>query len=86
MSGHDLHSLLFAYLDELLFTFNTEFLVFTELKIASFDRETFSITVAGYECGGCFYDGDKDGKGAQEHKRCHLTALAPLLSQLGRDL
>lgn len=80
MSGHDMHSLLFAYLDELLFTFNTEFLVFTELKIASFDREAFSITVTGCAWAGCISDTGTDKEETYEYRRCHLTVPAPLLS------
>lgn len=47
MSGHDMHSLLFSFLDELLFTFNTEFLVFKEINVISFDRSSFTVNVVG---------------------------------------
>ncbi|XP_058803111.1 protein archease-like [Phymastichus coffea] len=42
--GHDLQSLLFHFLDELLFMFSAEpFLVAKKVKIITFDRENFKI-------------------------------------------
>ncbi|KAF2074438.1 hypothetical protein CYY_004256 [Polysphondylium violaceum] len=43
VSGHDMDSLLFAYMDECLFIFNTEFSIFKEIEILSIDRESFTI-------------------------------------------
>eukprot|EP01133_Synstelium_polycarpum_P015958 gene15958-18972_t len=42
-NGHDLKSLLFSFMDEVLFLFSTEFTVFKSIKITSFDRSTNSI-------------------------------------------
>ncbi|GAM22789.1 hypothetical protein SAMD00019534_059640, partial [Acytostelium subglobosum LB1] len=47
VEGHDMDSLLFAYLDEILFIFSTEFIVFKEISIVSFDRESFKIEAKG---------------------------------------
>jgi len=45
--GHDLDSLLFAFMDEWLFVFSTEWLVCTEIHIAEFDKENFKIKSVG---------------------------------------
>ena len=42
-----MQSLLFAFLDELLFTFHTEFLVCKELTVTQLDREDWKITAEG---------------------------------------
>ncbi|XP_003699581.1 protein archease [Megachile rotundata] len=43
--GHDMESLLFHFLDELLFMFSAEpFIVAKKVKITNFDRENFKIT------------------------------------------
>lgn len=47
--GHDMQSLLFNFLDELLFSFSTEFFVPSQLRITSFDRQTWQIKAEG--CG-----------------------------------
>lgn len=44
--GHDMESLLFAWLDELLFEFNTSFFVAKELRITSFDRQSWRIVAS----------------------------------------
>eukprot|EP00877_Chromochloris_zofingiensis_P014737 jgi/Chrzof1/9517/Cz04g06070.t1 len=46
-SGQDLQSLLFAFLDELLFVFSTELLICKEVSITEFDREIWRITALG---------------------------------------
>jgi SHS2 domain-containing protein len=46
-SGHDLPSLLFHFLDELLFGFSTDFYVAREIKVTVFDRENWKITAEG---------------------------------------
>lgn len=60
VSGHDLQSLLFAFLDELLFSFNTEQFVCRDLEITEFDRAAHRIRARGvgerfdretHECG-----------------------------------
>eukprot|EP01112_Ceratiomyxa_fruticulosa_P020236 TRINITY_DN6843_c0_g1_i1.p1 TRINITY_DN6843_c0_g1~~TRINITY_DN6843_c0_g1_i1.p1 ORF type:complete len:149 (-),score=20.44 TRINITY_DN6843_c0_g1_i1:192-638(-) len=47
VEGHDMNSLLFAFLDEWLFVFSTEFLVCTEIKILEFDRTNWKIRCKG---------------------------------------
>lgn len=46
-SGHDMHSLLFNFLDELLFVFSTELFVPAELRITKFDRSEWCIQASG---------------------------------------
>jgi SHS2 domain-containing protein len=43
VSGHDLDTLLFSFLDELLFVFHTEMLICNAVQICDFDRESWSI-------------------------------------------
>ena len=45
--AHDLQSLLFSFLDELLFVFSTEFFVVRELQLGAIDREKWTIEVTG---------------------------------------
>lgn len=45
--GHDMQSLLFNFLDELLFAFSTEFFVCKQLRVTSLDREAFRIRAEG---------------------------------------
>lgn len=42
-----MHSLLFAFLDELLFVFHSELVILKELKIQTFDRDSWIITATG---------------------------------------
>eukprot|EP00891_Asterochloris_glomerata_P000144 jgi/Astpho2/144/Aster-04609 len=42
-----MHSLLFAFLDELLFKFHTEMLVCTKLRITKLDRKAWKLTAEG---------------------------------------
>jgi len=46
-TGHDLHSLLFAFLDELLFVFSSEYIILKRVTVTSFDTEAFKITATG---------------------------------------
>lgn len=48
VTAHDLHSLLFSFLDELLYIFNTEFFVMKELTVSTLDRDEWSIKASGY--------------------------------------
>jgi len=45
--GHDMHTLLFSFLDELLFLFSTEFLVLKELQVTQLDTKNWTITASG---------------------------------------
>lgn len=47
VEGHDLESLLYAFMDEFLFIFSTEFFVCKEVQITEFDVETFKIKAIG---------------------------------------
>ena len=47
-SGHDMHTLLFGFLDELLFIFSTEFLVLKEIAVSNFDQEQWCLEASGY--------------------------------------
>jgi len=42
-SGHDLETLLFAFLDELLFTFHTEMFICTAVQVCEFNRDAWEI-------------------------------------------
>lgn len=48
ISGHDLQSLLFAYMDEMLFRFCTDGFCFKRVEIIDFNLTSFSITLIGY--------------------------------------
>jgi len=43
VKGHDMSSLLFAFMDEFLFHFSAELFAVKDISIVSFDRETFTI-------------------------------------------
>ena len=45
--GHDEQSLLFAFLDELLFIFHTEFLVCKNITVTKLDRGSWSLKAHG---------------------------------------
>ncbi|CAL5223857.1 g6444 [Coccomyxa viridis] len=45
--GHDEESLLFAFLDELLFIFHTEFLVCKRITVTELDRSSWSLKAHG---------------------------------------
>ena len=51
-TGHDLNSLLFHFLDELLVAFSCEeYLLFKDIEITEFNRDEWTITAVGYgEC------------------------------------
>lgn len=46
--GHDLASLLYSFMDELLFQFNGDYFVCKRVEIVQFDRESFKIKAKGY--------------------------------------
>lgn len=43
--AHDMHTLLFSFLDELLFLFSTEFFVVREMHLCKIDRSDWTIKV-----------------------------------------
>eukprot|EP00899_Mesostigma_viride_P012193 jgi/Mesvir1/20975/Mv08041-RA.2 len=45
--GHDMHSLLFAFLDELLYVFSTEMFVARAVEVLEFDRANWKIRAKG---------------------------------------
>ncbi|KAK9828899.1 hypothetical protein WJX72_002658 [[Myrmecia] bisecta] len=45
--GHDMDTLVYAFLDELLFTFCTELFVCSSLTVTSLDRENWKVTAQG---------------------------------------
>lgn len=45
VEGHDMNSLLFNYLDELLYRFNTDEIVVCDLRILDFDEKLFKVKV-----------------------------------------
>ena len=61
-SGLDLHSLLYHWLDELLFGFATDCFVPCELQIVTFDRESWTIEAQG---SGEVFDHNKHASGTE---------------------
>lgn len=53
--GHDLSSLLFHWLDELLFSFCTDFFVPKQLRITAFDRENWHLEAEGCVSAGALF-------------------------------
>lgn len=45
--GHDLHSLIFSFLDELLFLFHAELFVCSRIEITAVDLEAFTLDARG---------------------------------------
>eukprot|EP00879_Flechtneria_rotunda_P016234 GHRR01016985.1.p1 GENE.GHRR01016985.1~~GHRR01016985.1.p1 ORF type:complete len:198 (+),score=59.44 GHRR01016985.1:266-859(+) len=48
VSGHDMHSLLFNYLDELLFVYSAEYIMMKHINITKLNEENFTITATGH--------------------------------------
>ncbi|KAF6254625.1 Archease domain-containing protein [Scenedesmus sp. NREL 46B-D3] len=48
VSGHDLQSLLFSYLDELLFIYSTEYIMMKSIAVTSLDTEKFTVKATGH--------------------------------------
>ena len=63
VEGHDLQSLLYNFLDEVLFLFNAEpFLTCKEIEITEFDKENFRIKAI---CKGEPFDLEKHPQGTE---------------------
>ena len=62
VSGHDMQSLLFKYLDEFLFRFCTDYFCCKKAQIIEFDREKFSIRLQAF---GEIYDQLKHSQGTE---------------------
>ncbi|KAK3236170.1 hypothetical protein CYMTET_53670 [Cymbomonas tetramitiformis] len=62
VSAHDMESLLFAFLDELLFVFSTEYFLCRDIRIQSFDRDSWTIKCLGR---GENYDRSKHEQGTE---------------------
>ena len=45
VQGHDLHALLYAYMDEILFRFSTDNYCIKKSEIIEFTRNPYSITI-----------------------------------------
>jgi hypothetical protein len=43
-AGHDLISLVFNFMDELLYIFGSDSIIVKDVKIVAFDQKTFSLT------------------------------------------
>jgi len=48
VNAEDLESLLYQFLEEILFIFSTEFIIFKRVTILEFDRQTFRIKFHGH--------------------------------------
>jgi hypothetical protein len=48
VTGHDLPSLLYKYLDELLFVYSTEYVMMKTISISQLDTEGFNVTATGW--------------------------------------
>jgi SHS2 domain-containing protein len=62
ITGDDLKSLLFKFMDEFLFHFSAEYFVVKDLEIISFDQDTFTIVVRAQ---GETFDLDKHTQGTE---------------------
>jgi len=62
VAGHDLHTLLFAYMDEMLFRFCTDQLCITRVEVLSLDRSAFSLTCRAH---GAAFDRSKHTQGTE---------------------
>ena len=45
--AHDMHSLLFAYMDEMLFRFSTDGFICARVEIIEFDKDKYKLTLKG---------------------------------------
>jgi len=62
VSGHDMHTLLFAYMDELLFRFCTDQFCVTAVQVLELDRQAFSLRVRAR---GAAFDRSKHSQGTE---------------------
>mmetsp|Transcript_12739 Transcript_12739/g.12398 ORF Transcript_12739/g.12398 Transcript_12739/m.12398 type:complete len:223 (+) Transcript_12739:232-900(+) len=62
VKGHDMQSLLFAYMDEMLFRFCTDGFCFVRVEIITFDKDLFEIALKGH---GDLFDQTKHPPGTE---------------------
>ena len=62
VSGHDMHTLLFAYMDELLFRFCTDQFCVTSAEVLELDRAAFQLRVRAK---GAAFDRTKHSQGTE---------------------
>lgn len=76
--GHDMQSLLFNFLDELLFAFSTDFFVPQRLNITLLDREAWRIQAQGCVAQGMWGSGAIIGSAPRLlHRLPGAAAAAP---------
>eukprot|EP01126_Amoeba_proteus_P027538 TRINITY_DN2732_c0_g1_i7.p1 TRINITY_DN2732_c0_g1~~TRINITY_DN2732_c0_g1_i7.p1 ORF type:complete len:129 (-),score=33.05 TRINITY_DN2732_c0_g1_i7:240-626(-) len=62
VSAEDLESLLYTFLEEVLFLFSTEFIVFKKIEITHFDKKAFRVV---FRCFGERWDEHKHPQGTE---------------------
>ena len=80
-AAHDMQSLLFAFLDELLFVFSTEMFVVRELRLGPINRDSWELHVTACvlspACGACLADASSARAALAVASRPASTSKAP---------